>query len=116
MILIKRIYEPAEEGDGFRVLIDRLWPRGIKKETAQLDMWLKDVAPSTALRKWIHSEPGEWKTFEKLYMDELAENEGVAVLSELISKHKKVTLLYAAKDNAQNHAVVLERFLKRELG
>jgi uncharacterized protein YeaO (DUF488 family) len=109
---IKRIYEPFSETDGYRVLVDRLWPRGIKKEEAHLDKWMKEIAPSTALRKWIHHEPDKWDQFIRKYHTEL---NGSAAFKELlfdITEHKTVTLLFAAKDKDHNHALVLQQFIK----
>lgn len=111
-IQIKRIYEPAEKTDGLRVLIDRLWPRGIKKEAAQIDEWLKEVAPSTALRQWIHHDPTKWREFEAKYKLELAQNNAVNDLQAIIDKNKVVTLLYASRDEVQNHALILLEFIR----
>ncbi len=111
-INIKRIYEPVSASDGYRILVDRLWPRGIKKEAVKIDKWLKEVAPSTALRNWIHRLPTQWDQFISEYHDEL---KGSAALEELLSdihKHKNVTLLYAAKNEERNHALVLQGFIK----
>lgn len=110
---IKRIYEPAEKADGFRILVDRLWPRGVKKETAGIDLWLKDVAPSTELRQWFHSGERDWKEFRYKYLLELKHNPAIEELTGLIEQHKTVTLLYAAKDEHQNHASVLLDFLQK---
>lgn len=109
-IKIKRVYEPAKRGDGKRVLIDRLWPRGIAKEG--VPVWLKEIAPSEALRKWFHHEPRKWHSFRAKYRKELAANpEAVQTLKHL-AKRGTVTLLYGAKDNEHNQAVVLAEFLK----
>jgi uncharacterized protein YeaO (DUF488 family) len=108
-VKIKRIYEPAAPGDGYRILTDRLWPRGIKKEF--IDKWLKDVAPSTELRKWFNHEPAKWEQFLAQYREEIT---GSAALDELrndIRQHKSVTLLYSAKDEEQNQAVALMEIL-----
>jgi uncharacterized protein YeaO (DUF488 family) len=110
-IKIKRIYEPYEKNDGYRILVDRLWPRGIKKETAHFDIWLKEVAPSTVLRKWFNHEPEKWPQFLMKYRTEL---KGSATLDELISlvnKHKLVTLLYGAKNDNFNQAAALKQFI-----
>lgn len=111
-IYIKRIYEPFSNADGYRILVDRLWPRGIKKEDAHIDRWLKEVAPSTNLRKWIHSEPNNWEQFVKAYKNELNKSFAVEELLTEIEKQEKVTLLYASRDAAQNHALVLLDFIK----
>ena len=108
---IKRVYAPVEKNDGFRVLVDRLWPRGMKKETAAIDLWLKEVAPSTSLRKWFGHETAKWSDFQKRYRQELQDNtKAVDTLRQLLSK-ETVTLLYGAKDEQHNQAVVLQDFL-----
>jgi uncharacterized protein YeaO (DUF488 family) len=109
---IKRIYEPAAATDGVRILVDRLWPRGVKKESAQVDEWMKGVAPSTALRKWIHHDPSKWQEFEAKYKLELKDNSAVKDLREIIEKDNAVTLLYAARNEEQNHAQILLEFIK----
>ena len=109
---IKRIYEPAASSDGYRVLVDRLWPRGVKKEDAAIDLWLKEVAPGTALRKWFDHDPAKWTGFTEKYKKELAVNEGLAMLWEAIRQHKVVTLLYGAKDTEHNQALVLKEYLE----
>lgn len=113
MINIKRIYEKAERGDGFRLLVDRLWPRGVSKDRAKLDLWLKEIAPSNALRKWFHHDPKKWPEFQKRYKAELKGNgEAVQKLKEIVKKNKTVTLLYAASDMEHNEAVVLKNIIK----
>jgi len=111
-VVVKRIYEPVASQDGYRILVDRLWPRGIKKEAAEIDNWLKEVAPSTELRKWFHAGKGSFADFKKKYLAELKENPALKELKSLIKEHKKVTLLYAAKDEEQNHALILAGLLK----
>ena len=109
---LKRVYEPPEENDGIRILVDRLWPRGLSKEKAQVDLWLKEIAPSTELRKWFAHDPEKWSEFKKRYTSELKENkEAVSVLKQEMKKGT-VTLLYGAKDETHNDAVVLLAFLK----
>jgi uncharacterized protein YeaO (DUF488 family) len=110
-IQIKRIYEPAEKKDGKRILVDRLWPRGLKKESAYLDEWMMAVAPSVALRKWFGHDPAKWETFSLQYTLELKQNKAVNDLIELVKHTGAVTLLYAAHDEQHNHALVLQRFL-----
>jgi uncharacterized protein YeaO (DUF488 family) len=110
-IHIKRIYEPFSETDGYRILVDRLWPRGIKKEEAHIDKWLKDVAPSTALRKWIHHEPEKWEQFVAAYHTELKTSTAIQELRDDASGHKTLTLLFAAKDTVHNHALILQQLL-----
>jgi len=111
-IKIKRVYEKPDKEDGVRILVDRLWPRGLTKEKASADLWLKDIAPSTQLRKWFDHDPDKWEEFKKRYFTELRENkESVSQLKEQIRKHT-VTLLYAAKDEEHNEALVLKNYLK----
>ncbi|MDQ1059085.1 uncharacterized protein YeaO (DUF488 family) [Arthrobacter globiformis] len=108
---IKRIYEEPADDDGFRVLVDRLWPRGVSKERAQLELWLKEVAPSPPLRQEFAHMQERFEDFRVRYEDELAGNPAVDQLLELAAKHRKVTLLYAARDPEVNHARVLLEFL-----
>ena len=111
-LLIKRIYSPADKADGLRILVDRLWPRGVTKERAQIDRWMKDIAPSTELRKQFHANPQNWAEFQHSYIAELQRSkEAVNELIELIKTHDTVTLLYSVHDEQQNHAVVLQEFL-----
>lgn len=112
VVQIKRIYEPFEETDGFRVLVDRLWPRGIKKEMAHIDIWMKEVAPTTALRKWFNHEPEKWAEFSRRYTTELKDSDAVKELVDRVQKHKKTTLLYSAHDAQHNQALVLQQFIK----
>jgi uncharacterized protein YeaO (DUF488 family) len=109
---IKRVYESAKPSDGTRVLVDRLWPRGIKKADSQLDYWMKDVAPSTELRLWFDHDPARFDEFRRRYAAELTRNQSVAELRKL-GKGSQVTLLYAARDPEVNHALVLQSLLKR---
>ncbi|MGN6542503.1 MAG: DUF488 domain-containing protein [Ginsengibacter sp.] len=110
-IQIKRVYEKSDAKDGFRILVDRLWPRGLTKEKAAADLWLKDIAPSTELRKWFNHDPEKWKEFQKKYQKELQENkEAVSVLKEHL-KQGPITLLYAAKDEVHNEADVIKNFV-----
>jgi uncharacterized protein YeaO (DUF488 family) len=107
---LKRVYEKPDEKDGFRILVDRLWPRGLTKEKAAVDLWLKDIAPSTELRKWFNHDPEKWEEFQKKYLKELQENkEAVSELKENLKKGP-VTLLYASKDEAHNEALVLKEY------
>lgn len=114
-INIKRIYEPAEKSDGYRILVDRLWPRGIKKEEIHINQWMKEIAPSTELRKWIHQDPDKWPQFITKYHAELKGSAALQELLDILHDHKTVTLLYAAKDEQQNHALVLQRFINKHL-
>lgn len=112
---IKRIYEPAQAGDGKRILVDRLWPRGVSKERAKLDGWLKDLAPSTALRQWFGHQPQHFDEFTRRYREELAldPQKQPAIKEVLAMAHKDtVTLLYGAKSLTVNHAVVLLAYLQ----
>lgn len=112
MIKVKRIYESYDKKDGYRVLVDRLWPRGISKEKAHLDLWLKEIAPSTELRKWFGHDPKKWNEFEKRYKKELDDKkELITQIKELENEHKQVTLLYGARDTEHNEAVVLLKVL-----
>lgn len=115
-IAVKRIYEPAGASDGFRILVDRIWPRGIKKEHAQIDVWLKAVAPSTELRKWFSHDPAKWEDFQKAYAKELKGSVAVKELLGLIKKNKKLTLLYGAKDEEHNQAVALKKYIEKQKG
>lgn len=110
-VKVKRIYEPYARTDGYRILVDRLWPRGIKKEDAHIDKWLKEVAPSTDLRKWFHKDMTQWKEFVTKYRRELKDNAALEELKADIKAHKTVTLLYAAKDEEHNHALALIDFI-----
>ena len=111
-IVTKRVYEPPARGDGLRILVDRLWPRGLRKATADIDVWAKDVAPRPALRTWFDHRPERFAEFKRRYRDELAHNPALADMRGTIGKGK-VTLLYAARDPAINHAVVLAEVLRR---
>jgi uncharacterized protein YeaO (DUF488 family) len=110
-VQLKRVYDSADEADGFRVLVDRLWPRGVTKERAEVDLWLKDVAPSPDLRTEWHHNPGRFDEFAERYRGELKQNPATTDLRELIAAHPTVTLLYGAKDPEANHARVLKDFL-----
>jgi uncharacterized protein YeaO (DUF488 family) len=117
MVRIKRAYEPRAPEDGYRVLVDRLWPRGLRKADANLDEWRKDVAPGEALRKWFQHDPSRWVEFQRRYRHEL---EGDAVRSELgalaqRARSETVTLVYAARDEEHNNAVVLQREIERRM-
>lgn len=109
---LKRAYEPAERGDGQRVLVDRIWPRGVSKAEAHIDLWLKEVAPSTALRKWFGHKPERWEGFRARYREELKANPAVAELRQVMAAGP-VTLVYGAKDEQHNQAVVLAEYLER---
>jgi uncharacterized protein YeaO (DUF488 family) len=110
-VAIKRVYDSASTGDGFRVLVDRLWPRGVSKEEAKLDLWLKDIGPSNELRQWFGHDPAKFDEFSKRYKKELADNPAVEELRKIVKDNDKVTLLYGAKDPDHNQAVVLKDYL-----
>ena len=110
-VKIKRIYKPYSKDDGYRILIDRLWPRGIKKEGAHIDKWLKEIAPSTELRKEFNHMVDKWDKFKIAYHTELKNSPAVSELLDDIKKHGTVTLLFAAKDEDHNHALVLQQFI-----
>ncbi len=110
-ISIKRVYLPAEDSDGYRVLVDRLWPRGIKKENAKIDLWAKALAPSAELRKWFNHIPERFEEFSKKYVEELKTNPEVTPILDELRQHDKVTLLYGSKDEQHNNAVVLLHLL-----
>ncbi len=114
---IKRAYEPESSQDGYRVYIDRLWPRGLSHETFHYDLWEKEIAPSTELREWFHADPeNRWVEFEKRYAAELDANQAFGKLKEIIAGKKAVTLLYSSHDSLHNNAVVVERLLKKSNG
>jgi uncharacterized protein YeaO (DUF488 family) len=109
---LKRVYDPPSQDDGVRVLVDRLWPRGLKREAAEIDLWLKEVAPSGELRRWFGHEPSRWAEFQERYRAELAKNsESIATLRDLMKGRKTLTLLFAAKDEEHNNAVALRDFI-----
>lgn len=108
---VKRIYDPVEKEDGFRILVDRLWPRGLTKEKAALDIWLKDIAPTTELRKWFDHDTAKWKEFQNKYKKELQANQKAVSELKQHLKSGNVTLLYAAKDEVHNEALVIKDFV-----
>lgn len=113
-IQIKRAYEPPEASDGFRILVDRMWPRGLSKEHLRLDMWLRDIAPSSPLRKWFGHDPAKWDQFKANYLEELANNPGsIELFLQAAKGQAKVTLVYGAKDPLHNQAVILQEFLQQ---
>jgi uncharacterized protein YeaO (DUF488 family) len=113
-VAIKRVYEPASRTDGTRVLVDRLWPRGLTKVKAAVDEWLRDLAPSDELRRWYHARPDHWQDFRKKYLKELSQPEAedsLLQLYQLARKRKRVTLLFGSKNESSNNAVVLKELL-----
>lgn len=110
-VFTKRIYDPPEANDGQRILVDRIWPRGVKRDAAHLSAWLKELAPSAALRKWFDHDPARFELFRKRYWEELERNSAdIRTVRDLVGRGK-VTLLYAAKDETHNNAVVLAEYL-----
>lgn len=114
MIKIKRVYDPAEGSDEYRVLVDSLWPRGLKKEEAQVDEWLKEIAPTPKLRKWFDHQSERWPVFAERYNRELATPEKAALLKHLkvLARKRTVTLLYGARDERYNNAAVIKDVLR----
>ena len=114
LLKIKRVYEPTDDGDGVRILVDRLWPRGINKGKARIDLWLKDISPSTELRKRFHGKPDDWEQFRIAYFAEL-ETDAAQAAAKTLREHLKqgpVTLLYAARDETRNNALALRDWLE----
>lgn len=112
-IYLKRVYTPSEATDGYRVLVDKLWPRGVRKENLQYDLWAKDIAPSTQLRKWFHESKDEhWSVFAQKYREELNHNPAMDDFMEQIKAKEVVTLLYASNNVVENHAVVLKGYVE----
>lgn len=112
-IKTKRIYEPAAATDGYCVLVDRLWPRGLTREAAGIDRWMKEVAPSNELRKWFHANMDQWDEFGARYREELKESYALNALRSLISENQVVTLLFSAKTEDRNQALVLKELLEK---
>lgn len=113
-IKLKRIYEDYSEEDGTRILVDRLWPRGMKKENAKIDFWMKEIAPSSELRKWYHQNIDEWDEFRTRYIQEL--NQKKNLCKELLEKSdSNLTLLFSVKNVEHNHAIILKNFLEKHL-
>ena len=115
MLKLKRVYETPTSQDGIRILVERLWPRGLTKEKAKIDIWLKDIAPSTELRKWYNHIPERWPEFKKRYQSELKENDKAILRFKKKVDTTDVTLVFAAKDTARNSAAVLKDLLEKEL-
>jgi len=109
---VKRVYDPSHAGDGKRILVDRLWPRGLSKEKAELDLWLKEISPSTELRKWFGHEPSRWAEFQKRYKQELGEKAELVDELRQQASEEKITLLYGARDTEHNEALVLKSILE----
>jgi uncharacterized protein YeaO (DUF488 family) len=113
---LKRVYEPPDTADGVRVLVDRLWPRGLSRERAKIDLWLKEIAPSDALRRRFHGDPSAWGHFKTAYYDELEQAPAQSALHALLERltHGPVTLLFAARDESRNNAVALKEWLDQQ--
>jgi len=114
MIQVKRAYDPASKNDGARFLVDRVWPRGVKKEQLQLEDWIKDVAPSTELRKWFQHDPAKWEEFRKRYFRELEKNSDAWQPLLARARRGRITLVYSAHDSERNNAVALKEFLEKK--
>jgi uncharacterized protein YeaO (DUF488 family) len=110
-LAIKRIYDAPARSDGYRVLVDRLWPRGVSKERAELDLWLKEIAPSTELRKWFGHDAKRWREFQRRYRAELRANKQAVDKLRRLAERRRVTLLYGARDGDHNEAVVLRDYI-----
>lgn len=115
MILLKRAYDPPSKRDGMRFLVDRLWPRGLRKEELEMDGWQKDAGPSGELRKWFSHDPARWTQFKKKYFSELDERPDAWELLKKSAEHHTVTLLYSSHDVEHNNAVALKQYLERKL-
>ena len=113
MIKLKRAYEPASKDDGLRILVERLWPRGVSKQKAKIDLWLKALAPSTGLRKWYGHDPARWPQFRKRYWAELKGQGDLLALLKHVAQERAVTFVYAAGDEERNSAVALKELLER---
>lgn len=111
-IKVKRIYDEPKKSDGFRILVDRLWPRGIKKEQAAIDLWLKEIAPSDVLRKWFDHDPKKWPAFQKRYAKELTAKPECVDIIKKAAKQKTVTLLFGTKEVEHNNAIALRHFIE----
>ena len=115
MIKIKRIYDEPEKSDGYRILVDRLWPRGMKKEKTAIDLWIKDIAPSDALRKWFNHDAKKWPEFQKRYAKELTEKQELIDTIKNEAKRKQVTLLFGTKEPEHNNAVALYNIITSKI-
>ena len=115
-IRLKRVYEKANKQDGQRILVERLWPRGLKKEDAQIDDWMKDIAPSAELRKWFSHDPAKWEQFKKKYWRELDKNIEIVEQMNALCKKGTVIFLFAARDTENNNAVALKEYLLAQNG
>lgn len=114
-VRIKRAYERPEPRDGFRVLVDRLWPRGVAKDDARIDLWLKEIAPSTELRLWFNHDPARWAEFRQRYLGEIAQHQEAVERLGAAARNRPLTLVYGAKDEEHNNAVVVKEFIESRL-
>lgn len=115
MITIRRIYDPAKPGEHYKVLVDRLWPRGVSKEKAGWDEWMKEISPGNELRNWFNHDPAKWGKFKQLYAKELVQKQGeLKKLKQLEIKHGTLTLLYSSRDEEYNNAIALREFLMEQ--
>lgn len=112
-IKMKRVYEQPDKKDGERILVDRLWPRGLTKEKASVDLWLKEIAPSTELRKWFAHDPNKWKSFRGRYETEIRHNDDLIKVLKQKAREGTITLIYGARDEKHNEALVLKQFLEK---
>jgi uncharacterized protein YeaO (DUF488 family) len=115
IIQLKRAYDPRSKSDGTRILVDRLWPRGLTKSKAKIDLWLKEIAPSTELRKWFHRDGANWKEFRRRYLAELKNHQDALELLRSKARQGPVTLVFSAHNREQNQAVILKEILERSL-
>ncbi|TKB82142.1 MAG: DUF488 family protein [Nitrospira sp.] len=115
LVRIKRVYAPVAEGDGYRILVDRLWPRGVSKVAARIDLWMRDLAPSTALRRWFNHDPVKWKEFCERYRIELREQQPLLDAVRQQAKEGPVTLVYSARDEEFNQVAVIQLVLKQSI-
>jgi uncharacterized protein YeaO (DUF488 family) len=113
MIRLKRVYDTPAQQDGYRILVERLWPRGLSKPRAQIDLWLKDISPSPELRAWYSHDPAKWEQFQERYVAELERNPAVGQMRQLLKEKGTVTFVYAARDEQRNSALVLKNFLEQ---
>jgi uncharacterized protein YeaO (DUF488 family) len=111
-VKVKRVYDQPAKSDGLRVLVDRIWPRGLKKSEARIDEWLKEIAPSTSLRKWFKHDPNRWEQFKKKYTAELAEHREEVDKLAREARRRRVTLVFGAKDTAHNNALALKEYIE----
>lgn len=111
-ITLKRIYEPVGDNDGLRILVDRLWPRGIRKDAAAIDLWIKDIAPSTALRQWFNHDPKKWDEFKAQYFAELDDNQELLQTLVEAAQEGDISLIYSSRDELHNQAVALKEYLE----